>query len=224
MFVCPRLSAFLPEIERPLARHVEFELLKIDSLTVEVEAAVVLYLNAVIRCQQLEAVRRTPAGRNDPNLAHEMTVAHHWPFIAARSVPIAIDQFKLLKGNINALWRKVPTLLSLIDASVIKRSNRLFIDYFGTHTEMLRDAVCHAQELSKTPESLRENSVIEPDQTYFIQAMLAGSMLQYTKEGKRYELDISLETVRRLAEVRDVYMSAFRGAEQTLIRRAQGRE
>jgi hypothetical protein len=216
----PSFSAYLlPEDERENGQHVNDELSSLASITDEVASAVQLFNYSNAFWSRSDAAYR--ADWHNKELETKAYTIRQWPFIAAQSVAISIHHFGLLRGAINAIWRKVPTIAALVNRDDIRRSGKLFSKYFP-RTEMLRDAVCHSAELSKTPESVTDHATSDPGKPrFFIRASLAGTHLQYTKDGKLWELDISQDTVTKLVDVRDIYFSGFRAIEPELLRRAK---
>jgi hypothetical protein len=217
----PTFSAYLlPDVaESSLGQHVNSELGNLASITDTVASQIELFnLSNDIWIRQEEERR---ADWQNKERQRQTAIVRHWPFVAAQSVAISIHHFGLLRGAINASWRQLPTIAPMIERDPIRQSGKLFNKYFP-RTEMLRDAVCHSAELSKTPQSRQDNATKEPGQPrFFIRAFLSGSKLQYTKEGKLWELDISQDTLAKLIEVRDLYFSAFWKIEPELLRRAE---
>jgi len=203
----------IPENEMPPFLHVmtllgEFGLYERNFLT-----AVFLY----DYCQQ-------SAGEisDFAKLENSLWTISAWQMMAARDGALTIYHFSsAIEGLKNSL-RFCPTLNTKVNNRAIREAGRLFNGFFPD-SKLIRDAVAHVADLSKTQESKLLNAVKgafrkgrfssnDAEGTTWLRGNMNERSFAVTIRGKAYTYNLNHENAARLSDVKKNIFSAFDAA------------
>ena len=181
----------LPKAEQDAADVIFFWLYDMDSYHQDLVAAVELYEH----CLTLMPVL-TPS---------------RWPAIPIRDGALSIYHFGMAMTGIRRKLSQCPTLHGLVDIDKLREADRVFRAVFP-RIELLRHAISHAAE--ETPKVLNQ----KPPSSVVIRSSTVGNRFETTKDGNQIGYEISMKSVEKLNDVKEIFYSAFRSAERSLSR------
>ncbi len=157
------------------------------------EAALLLYLTA-----------KNPS----PNVAR--SVASRWRFIACNECIFELYHLRARLEKIQSVkFRNCPSVKALVDKVHLKAIRKRLDEYFPG-IEALRHATGHRGQNEAYPE------VHAPDGHYALFGFREPDRYSAPYEGRIHYLDITHQSLQRIAEVVMEYLSAFELAAQTL--------
>ena len=127
-----------------------------------------------------------------------------WKFLAANECVMQLyhlkERIKKVKGF---KIRECPSLMETIEHAKLRQASKALDDYFP-YIDKLRDAVAHTASIDTNP---RKHA---PEGEYALVGFREDHRFSSPYEGKIYHLDLTLESLRRIEEVTDMFLSAFK--------------
>jgi hypothetical protein len=206
----------LPAEERERGNRLHNLLMELSSIVDELNSSVALFDH--VRTVSVQLRESGKADRNNPDLARSYNIARKWPSIAARDASMAVWHFGEAMRYTKVLLKKSPTLDSLTNWPAIKGATKAYSEYFarGERIEHLRNAISHKTEINEFPEvhATKGNADIPGikmtgNASLIVVGSLHNSTFIYTWKGKARKLDITMDTVGKLAQVRDLLYSGL---------------
>jgi hypothetical protein len=127
-----------------------------------------------------------------------------WAFIAARDAASTVYKFYESLEFIGHNFNECPTLRAMVDHKARKSATKKFKEYFPGYAG-IRHSAHHYAKLYGSRRGIAENIA----GNVLVVGVLMGDTLQSTFLKKTVELDVTMASVSKLREVRDLYWSAF---------------
>jgi hypothetical protein len=199
-----RFSVNVPEIERAGAIHLDGICGLLDSYVNNFRAALLLF-----------------NGTFNPKYENDTKLFVAWKFLAARDGVITIYNFSECLLAIKESARKLPTINSKVDWSMMRKATREFRAKFPSF-DALRHGVAHAAELASTQKSFNENAITTAYEgqgfkkgaggTLFVTNHLTNNVYSTVHQGFMRSYPVTVETLSAIESIRDQIVAALKNA------------
>lgn len=179
----------------------------------EIEAVKDLYANlAGVSCNVkawAAALSLYEFTESNPSNLPSKTV-RDWRFLAANECVMQLyhlkERIKTIKGF---KVRECPSLSGSIEHAKLRQASKILDDYFP-QIDKLRDAVAHAASIDTNPKKHA------PDGGFALVGFREPHRFSSPYQGQIFHLDLTSQSLQRIEEVADIFISAFIPAAETL--------
>jgi hypothetical protein len=129
--------------------------------------------------------------------------ARSWKFLAANECVMQLYHLKERIQKVKGFKvRECPSLSGTIEHVTLRQASKALDDYFP-HIDKLRDAVAHAASIDTNPKKHA------PDGEFALVGFKEDHRFSSPYQGQIFHLDLTAESLRRIEEVADIFLSAF---------------
>lgn len=133
-----------------------------------------------------------------------------WKFLAANECVMQLYHLKERIQKVKGFkLRECPSLSGAIEHAKLRQASKDLDDYFP-HIDKLRDAVAHTASIDTNPKKHA------PDGEFALVGFREDHRFSSPYQGNIYHLDLTLESLRKIEEVADTFLSAFMPAASKL--------
>jgi hypothetical protein len=214
----------LPPAEQPNGVAIYRNLNGLESVMNTLVSAMELFKHSTVFAGQLNKDRGQDWLNKD--LYQRSVIANGWPFIAAREVAMSVWHFGEGLRAIKGILRATHSLNPLVDWKGVKVATKTYTNSYGRNGKIghLRDAISHSTLLTEFPKLHAAGTnvpgvALAKGASIIIAGNLTNDTFVYTWKGHARELAITDETVIKVREVLDLFVSAIAGASDELKRR-----
>lgn len=149
---------------------------------------------------------------NDPPVSVPLSIARRWRWIGCNECILELYHLRCRLEKIQSVQlRKCPSVRTLVDVSTLRAARKRLDEYFPD-IEYLRHATAHKGENEAHPE---EHA---PDGQYALTRLQEPDKYTAPYRGRLCTLDITYDSLQRIAEVVSDFLRAFNGAAAELER------
>lgn len=196
----PHINWVNPPEEREAARNLDLQLLMLRHQETQFLSA----LELLYHVGGTIAFMKT-SGLPEHELGERARVAR-WTNIAGTYAAISLSNFRDALFSIRHAVGQCPTRKVKVDTETLDVMPARFLEAFPNHKE-LRDGAVHFVDKIFSTEKIDANRATDAP---FIHGAMDGDTLVFTVEGKHVGLDVTLETLEKIAALRREALECFR--------------